>query len=158
MVNWKLHTADYRGSPLLLCKIRTKGHLFCKQCLQHLQFKKTRYSSPNLSMLARADISCQFKKTRCLCRHALFTKQMDFRHTPYPSVLDFWKKRVWNFFRVGRTWFLVYFELDFYFLCNLQKSSSKWLKIKFVKLLNTICYQIWYQILTTTWIGHKVSL
>ena len=48
-----------------------KGHSFCKQCLHDLQFKKTRYSSPNLSKLARADISCQFKKTRYLCRHCL---------------------------------------------------------------------------------------
>ena len=30
-----------------------------------------RYSSPNLSKLARADISCQFQKTRYLCRHCL---------------------------------------------------------------------------------------
>ena len=36
-----------------------KGHLFCKYCLHNLQIKKTRYSSPNLSKLARADISCQ---------------------------------------------------------------------------------------------------
>ena len=28
-------------------------------------------SSPNLSKLARADISCQFMKTRSLCRHCL---------------------------------------------------------------------------------------
>ena len=27
--------------------------------------------------------------------------------------------------QVGQNWFLVYFELDFYCLCNLQKSSSK---------------------------------
>ena len=46
-------------------------HSFCKQCLHNRQFKKTRYSSPNLSKLARADISCQFKKTRYLCRHCL---------------------------------------------------------------------------------------
>ena len=48
-----------------------KGHSFCKKCPHDLQFKKTRYSSPNLSKLARADISCQFKKTRHLCRHCL---------------------------------------------------------------------------------------
>ena len=40
-----------------------KDHSFCKQCLHDLQFKKTRYSSSNFSKLARADISCQFKKT-----------------------------------------------------------------------------------------------
>ena len=45
-----------------------KGHLFCKQCLHDLQFKKT---STNLSKLARADISCQFKKTRYLSRQCL---------------------------------------------------------------------------------------
>ena len=57
-----------------------KGHLFCKQCLHGLQFNKTRYSLPNLSKLARADISCQFKKRRYLCRlrHCLVTKRMDF--------------------------------------------------------------------------------
>ena len=45
----------------------SKGHSFCKQCLHNLQFMKTRSSSPNLSKLARADISCQFMKTRSLC-------------------------------------------------------------------------------------------
>ena len=48
-----------------------KGHLSCKQCLHDLQFIKTRSSSPNLSKLARADISCQFMKTRSLWRHCL---------------------------------------------------------------------------------------
>ena len=48
-----------------------KCHSFCKKCLHDLQFKKTRYSSPNLSKLARADINCQFMKTRSLCRHCL---------------------------------------------------------------------------------------
>ena len=49
----------------------TKGHSFCKQCLHDLQFRqfmKTGYSLPNLSKLARADINCQFMKTRLLCR------------------------------------------------------------------------------------------
>ena len=45
-----------------------KGHSFCKQCLHDLQFIKTRSSSPNLSKLARADISCQTMKTRSFCR------------------------------------------------------------------------------------------
>ena len=49
----------------------TKGHSFCKQCLHNFQFMKTRFSWPNLSKLARADISCQFMKTRSLCRHCL---------------------------------------------------------------------------------------
>ena len=54
---------------IVLLTIRfTKGHSFCKQCLHNLQFKKKRYSSPNLSKLARTDISCQFLKTRSLCR------------------------------------------------------------------------------------------
>ena len=46
---------------------------------------------------------------------------------PYPSVLDFWKIEFETFFKnqVGRTWFLVYFKLDFYCLCSLQKSSLK---------------------------------
>ena len=46
----------------------TKDHSFCRQCLHDLQFMKTRSSSPNLSKLARADISYQFMKTRSLCR------------------------------------------------------------------------------------------
>ena len=45
-----------------------KGHSLCKQCLHDLQFMKKGSSSPNLSKLARADISCQFMKTRSLCR------------------------------------------------------------------------------------------
>ena len=49
----------------------SKGHLFCKPCLHDIQFIKTRYFSRNLSKLARADISCQFKKPRYLCRHCL---------------------------------------------------------------------------------------
>ena len=40
--------------------------------------------------------------------------------SPYPSVLDFWKIEFETFFKnqVGRTWFLVYFELDF---CRLHR-------------------------------------
>jgi hypothetical protein len=49
----------------------SKGHSFCKQCLHDLQFMKKRSSSPKLSKLTRADISCQFKKTRSLCRLCL---------------------------------------------------------------------------------------
>ena len=49
----------------------TKGHSLCKPCLHDLQFMKTMSSSPNLSNLARAGISCQFMKTRSLCRHCL---------------------------------------------------------------------------------------
>ena len=74
----------------LKLKLLSKGHSFCKQCLHDLpimkprfslpnlsklaradisyQFMKTRSSSPNLSKVARADISCQFMKTRSLCR------------------------------------------------------------------------------------------
>ena len=55
-------------------KIYFKGHSFCKQQLHDLQFMKTRSPSPNLSKLARADISCQFMKTRSLCRHCLQIK------------------------------------------------------------------------------------
>ena len=39
-----------------------KGHSLCKKCLQDLQLMKKGSSSPNLSKLARADISCQYKK------------------------------------------------------------------------------------------------
>ena len=40
----------------------------------------------------------------------------NFFPTPYPSVLDFWKIEFETFFKnqVGQTWFLVYFELDFF--------------------------------------------
>ena len=53
-----------------------------------------------------------------------WTKGVDETHiSPCWSVLDFWKinleKSSWQ------TWFLAYFELDFYFLCSLQKSISK---------------------------------
>ena len=52
-----------------------KGHSLCKQCLHDLQIMKKWSSSPNLSKLA----SCQFMKTRSLCR--TFTQWMDFRGT-----------------------------------------------------------------------------
>ena len=51
--------------------------------------------------------------------------------SPYPSVLDFWKinlekSNLTNWiFSLFRTGFSVYFELDFYCLCSLQKSISK---------------------------------
>ena len=45
-----------------------KAHSLCKQCLHDLHFLKKRSYSPNLSKLARADISCHFMKTRSLCR------------------------------------------------------------------------------------------
>ena len=42
---------------------------------------------------------------------------------PYLSVLDFLKSL---FHKIDfLTWFFVYFKLDFYCLCSLQKSSSK---------------------------------
>ena len=40
-----------------------------------------------------------------------------------------WKNQVW------RTGFLVYFELDLYCLCSLQKSILKFLKIHFISLI-----------------------
>ena len=48
-----------------------QGHSFCKQWLHDLQFMKTRFSSPKVSKLARAEVSPQFKKIRYLCRHCL---------------------------------------------------------------------------------------
>ena len=56
------------------------------------QFQKTRYCSPNLSKLARADISCQFKKTRFLCRHCL-QKEWTLASIPYSTS----KKLVQNY-------------------------------------------------------------
>ena len=55
---------------LILPKLRNQKfcHSLCKQCVHDLQFMKKGFSSPNLSKLARADISCQFIKTRSLCR------------------------------------------------------------------------------------------
>ena len=58
---------------------------------------KTRFSSPNLSKVARADISCQFIKTRSLCR--LFTKRMDFKFYSLADCLDhqgLWGIAVWD--------------------------------------------------------------
>ena len=55
-------------------KILTKGHSLCKQCLHDLLFNETKYLPSNLSKLARDDISCQFKKSRYLCRHFLKNK------------------------------------------------------------------------------------
>ena len=57
-----------RGRQLTNQNVHAKGHSLCKQCLHNLQFMKMRSFSPNLSKLARADISCQFMKTRSLCR------------------------------------------------------------------------------------------
>ena len=51
-----------------------KGHSFRKQCLHDLQFKN-KVLLTKLSKLARADISCQFKKTRYLCRHWCLQKE-----------------------------------------------------------------------------------
>ena len=51
-----------------------KGYSLCEHCLHDLQFMKKGSSSPNLSKLAIADISCQFMKTRSLCRHCLQNK------------------------------------------------------------------------------------
>ena len=62
---------------------KAKDHSFYKQqCLHDLQFMKKIYFSPNLSKLARADISCQFMKTRSLCSHCLQDEW----------TLDFWPK------------------------------------------------------------------
>ena len=68
-------------------KIRfvAKDHSFCKQRLHDLQSMKARFSSPNISKVARADrsdISCQFMKTVSLCRHCLQIR-MDFRNLNY---------------------------------------------------------------------------
>ena len=71
-----LTNQSHKNKFLQNCQIakicfNTKGHSLCKQCLHDLQFMKKGSSSPNLSKLARADISCQFMKTRSLCRHCL---------------------------------------------------------------------------------------
>ena len=55
------------------------GHSFCKQCLHDLQFMKKGSSSPNLSKLARADISCQCMKTRSLCRPVYKMKGLQYK-------------------------------------------------------------------------------
>ena len=52
-------------------KVNTKGHLLCKQCLHALQFMKKGSSSPNLSKLARADISCQLYENKILVPNCL---------------------------------------------------------------------------------------
>ena len=55
------------GQPIRFCA-SIKAHSLCKQCLHDLHFLKKGSFSPNLSKLARADISCHFMKTRSLCR------------------------------------------------------------------------------------------
>ena len=64
------------------------GHSFCKQCLTHVQFMKTRSSLPNLSKLARAaDISCPCAE--------LFTKWMNFRRLKPRPFEFFWLSEHW---------------------------------------------------------------
>ena len=59
-----------------------------KNKIKAIRFVKTRSSSPNLSKLARANISCQFMKTRSLCRHCLQNKwTLEATLIPKPSVL-----------------------------------------------------------------------
>ena len=49
----------------ITCYLRLNAIRFVNSvCTYDLQFMKTRSFSPNLSKLAKADISCQFKKTR----------------------------------------------------------------------------------------------
>ena len=45
-----------------------KAHSLCKQCLHDPHFLKRGSFSPDISNVARADISCHFMKTRSLCR------------------------------------------------------------------------------------------
>jgi hypothetical protein len=67
------------------------------------------------------------------------------KQTPYPSVLDFWKVEFEMFSKnqVGQTWFLVYFELDFYCLgivCRyFQLYSWKTLSVAECFQLSDIC-------------------
>ena len=60
----------YRPLGCRICNSH-KGQSCCKQCLHHLHFMKTKTSSPNLQKLARADISCQFMKTKILVQNCL---------------------------------------------------------------------------------------
>ena len=46
----------------------TKAHSLCNQCLHDLHCLKKASFSPNLCKLPRADINCNFMKTRSLCR------------------------------------------------------------------------------------------
>ena len=69
-LSWTGMKGKWLKKPKTIVNV-VNGHLFCKQCLHDLQFMKRRSSSPNISELARAGISCQFMKTRSLCRHCL---------------------------------------------------------------------------------------
>ena len=66
----------------------------------------------NSTLLAIKKLLCHF--SRCL------------------SVLDFWNVNLGVYYKHEKksiskqTWFFVEFELDFYCLCSLQKSISKW--------------------------------
>ena len=65
----------------------TKGRSLCKQCLHNLQFMKKISSSPNLAKLARADISCQFMKTRSLILRILYEFYTDFLGVYQPYAM-----------------------------------------------------------------------
>ena len=52
----------------------TKAHSLCKQCLHNLHFLKKGSFSPNLSKLARADISCHLIKNKILVQNCLLNK------------------------------------------------------------------------------------
>ena len=58
------------------------------------------------------------------------------------SVLDFWKI-IWKN-QVRQTGFLVYFELDFYCLCSLQKSSSKLIFAGQKSSLSNLIFTTWF--------------
>ena len=103
-------------------KYQTKGHSFFKQRLHNFQLRKTRYSSPNLSKLARTDISSQFNKTRYLYRHCNFLSSQMVSYSCSPSYLPLYNGK-WarlkyhgtdktkgsrNFFRL--TWLVIVVE------------------------------------------------
>ena len=69
---YRVPIGDYNYLQCIQTKLY-KGHSFSKQCLHDLQFMKKGSSSPNISKLARADISCQFMKTRSLCCRTVYT-------------------------------------------------------------------------------------
>ena len=60
------------------------------------------------------------------CWHRLLSQSLQVTQSPIGLHLIFEHLSLKN--QVGRTWFFICFKLDFYCLCSLQKSSSKWTK------------------------------
>ena len=102
----------------------------------HTPFKKGSYFLQSWSLFVKNLHNIWYWKIKCL----------KITVTPYPSVLDFWKIKLE---KSWRTEFLVYFELDFYCLCSLQKSI---LKLILKSSSSNLIFQTWF-VKKYRWIG-----